>query len=348
MLHEKSIIYTWGIAMSISGDTLLRQWQTLRFIPRFPRRISGRDLAERLTGQGFSVTKRTVERDLQSLSASFPLIVDTRSIPYGWSWEKGAAAIDVPGMSAAEAMTFAMLRQFLHPLMPPSILDQLAPYFGMAEQRLEAFGEGAPSSSWGKKIAVVPPTQSLLPPKLAAGVQVHIQEALFRDRQVRIRYRKRGETTGIEYIAHPLGLIQRGSVFYLVCTLFEYPETKLLVLHRMRQVDVLDEKCTRPKGFNLTKYIQQGNLGFGPGTTLDLIARFRHEAGEHLFDTPLSVQQSLTKFPDGRLELRATVPDNLQLRWWLQGFADGVEVISPESLRIEISTRLRRAAETYQ
>ncbi len=334
--------------MSISGDTLLRQWQTLRLIPRYPRRLSAKDIVEKLRNQGFEVTKRTIERDLQSLSASFPLTVDTRSIPYGWSWEKGAAAIDVPGLSTSEAMTFAMTRQFLANLMPPSMLEQLAPYFGMAEQRLNALGQETPSSAWSKKIAVVPPIQPLLAPKLAEGVQAKIQDALFQDRQVKLRYRKRGDTSDVEYIAHPLGLIQRGSVLYLVCTLFDYPGSKLLVVHRMRNVDILEEKIRRPKGFKLADFISSGGMGFEAAAMIDLVARFEHAAGEHLYDTPISAQQELNELPDGRLELKATVPNSLQLRWWLQGFADGVEVMAPESLRASIAENLDRAAARYK
>ncbi|OGQ52434.1 MAG: hypothetical protein A3J24_13235 [Deltaproteobacteria bacterium RIFCSPLOWO2_02_FULL_53_8] len=39
----------------------------------------------------FEVSKRTVERDLISLSEIFPLISNERSRPYGWSWSKDAS-----------------------------------------------------------------------------------------------------------------------------------------------------------------------------------------------------------------------------------------------------------------
>jgi predicted DNA-binding transcriptional regulator YafY len=302
---------------------------------------------DHLECQNFTVTKRTIERDLQSLSATFPITVDTRSSPYGWSWEKGAAAIDVPGLSSAEAMTFAMTRQFLETLMPPSMLEQLAPYFGMAEQRLEALGDDAPTSAWGKKIAVIPPTQALLPPKIVDGVQAAIQEAVYLDRQVKIQYRKRGEKSNVEYVVHPLGLIQRGGVLYLVCTFFDYPGEKLLVVHRMRSVAILEEKTKRPKGFKVSDFINRGGMGFGTAELIELVARFTHEAGEHLHDTPLSISQTLTDLPDGRIELRAQVHNTLQLRWWLQGFADGVEVMAPADLRAIVSENMQRAAARY-
>lgn len=333
--------------MSITIDTLQRQWLTLRLIPRFPRKITGTELTKRLGSAGFSVTKRTVERDLQSLSAIFPLISDARSKPYGWSWERGAAALDVPALSPPEAASFLMLRKFLERLTPASVLDQLAPYFGMAEQCLDAQAGKSPLRDWLKKIAIVPANLELLPANVSEPILATVQEALLGNQQLQLRYRKRGERSDVEYIAHPLGLVQRGGVFYLVATLFDYDDTRLLVLHRIRQAEMLPEPARRQKGFDLTRYVAAGNLGFGAEAPLDLVLRFTHEAGEHLWDTPLTANQQITPLPDGRLEVKASVADSLQLRWWLLGFADGVEVVSPPALREELHRRLRSALALY-
>ena len=90
-------------------DTLLRQWQMLRLIPRHPQRISARDLYEKLKSEQFDVTKRTVERDLLWLSGMFPLVADERNRPYGWSWKKNAPLFSLPGLSHTEALTLAMV-----------------------------------------------------------------------------------------------------------------------------------------------------------------------------------------------------------------------------------------------
>ena len=75
----------------------------LRLIPRYPRKITAREISEMLGGHDFDVSKRTIERDLQSLSEVFPLVCDDRDKPFGWSWNKGAASFDLPGMSNTEA-----------------------------------------------------------------------------------------------------------------------------------------------------------------------------------------------------------------------------------------------------
>lgn len=63
----------------------------LRYIPKHPYQITAKELTEKLRKYHlFRVSKRTVERDLLSLSSAFALIANDKSRPYGWSWSKEA------------------------------------------------------------------------------------------------------------------------------------------------------------------------------------------------------------------------------------------------------------------
>ena len=334
--------------MTITQDTLLRQWEMLRQIPRYPKKVTARTLLERLETSGYVTTKRTIERDLQALSRHFPLALDNRSAPFGWSWQKDAAAIDVPALSSSEALSFMMVRRFLEPLMPASVLSQLAPYFSMAERCLSSQGGKVPTGSWLKKIAVVPAGQPLLPAPVTAEAQSILHEALLHNRQVRLSYQKRGDQNAVECVAHPLGLVQRGGVLYLIATLFDYDDARLLALHRVRSAELLAADARHPDGFDLDAFIAAGNLGFGQEQTINLVLRFSRSAGEHLWDTPLASNQKISEISEGRIEVHATVIDTPQLRWWLLGFAEGVEVIEPPSLRQDVAARLHSANRLYR
>lgn len=68
-------------------DAALRLCVTMTMLPRAPEKISARSLAKRLAEAGYSVTVRTVERDLHRLRSAFPaLSLDDRHKPFGWSW----------------------------------------------------------------------------------------------------------------------------------------------------------------------------------------------------------------------------------------------------------------------
>ena len=326
-----------------SPDTLMRQWQLLRLIPRHPQLVTASDLRRRLEVEGYVVTKRTVERDLQALSVIFPLMLDERSRPYGWSWHQDAPAFDLPGLSNSEALTLLLAREHLSDLLPAATLAQLRSHFRMAEIKLASHG----GADWMDKVRVIPAAQPLLAPRIEASIQATINDALLLGRQVRVAYRKRDAETDESYPIHPLGLVQRGQVLYLVCTIKNYPQLRLLALHRIQAAATLEQALTVPADFSLDGYIRSGAFGWLPGESIHLEAAFTEEVAAHLEETPLAEDQILSALPDGRVKVSATVRETLQLRWWLQGFGDAVEVLSPTALRQQQAETARRLANRY-
>lgn len=332
--------------MPSDRETLQRQWKMLRLIPRHPAKITAKLLTEKLEAENFAVTKRTVERDLQTLSENFPLLADERDKPYGWSWQPNAKSFDVPGMSNAEALTFRMVELHLKPLMPASTLALLNPYFGTAQHRLDQAGDN-PAHAWLDKVRVAQPTQTLHAPVVVPAAQEKVYEALLHERQLQIAYQKRGEADLVDYRVHLLGIVPRGQVIYLVCTLFDFQDVRLLALHRVRSAEMLEAPTRVPEGFSLDTYLASGAMGFGGNETIILEVVFRDNAGDHLHETPLSPEQVLSPLPDGSLKLKANVVHTEQLRWWLLGFGDKVEVIKPKALRQELARIAAALHATY-
>lgn len=321
--------------MQSQNDTLLRQLATLRYIPQHPRQITARELTERVEAEGFEVSKRTVERDLLSLSETFPLLSNERSRPYGWSWSKDAEAFALPGMSPLQALTLELAHDHLATLLPASLLETLAPYFKCADGVLSS-GDGVKKlASWRKKVAIVPPNQPLIPPNYPEEIIEAVHSALLSEHKLEISYtsREQGETK--TYPVHPLGIVQRGAITYLVATLYDYTDIRLLAVHRIRSAQVLDQPAKTSKNFDLAKYIRQGAFGFEESGEIKLVVRFTIPAVEHLRETALSVDQQIEPDQPDWVRLQATVPDTAQLRWWLLGFGDQVEVLEPASLREE-------------
>ena len=332
--------------MAGERETILRQWEMLRRIPRYPVKTTTAELHASLVKAGYQVTKRTVERDLERLTVPFPLLADERSKPFGWSWRADAPGLTIPGLTLSQALTFQLVEQHLRPLLPPAVLAELQPAFALAAARL---AEAGPTRrSWVDKVRVVSPTQTLRVPPIAPEVQRTLYEALLTDHQVQIRYLKPGEKSPITYEAvHPLGLVQRGAVLYLVCTFFGYTDPFLLVVHRMKTVTALEAPAIRPPGFDLDAYIASGRMGFGDGRIIRLEMLLHADAARHLTETPLSEDQRLTATPDGRVRVNATVPETEQLRWWILGFGEKAEVIKPIRLRKVMAETSQALAARY-
>lgn len=332
----------------LNPDTLRRQWTMLRQIPRHPHTVTARDLHERLLAEGFDVGKRTIERDLQELSAQFPLVLNDDKRPYGWSWLKDAPLFSLPGLSNAEALTLAMVEQHLNSLLPRSTLQQLQPYFAAAKQTLDNTSQTARQHSWLSKVRTVPPAQPLLPPAVKSAVQEVVYAALLADRQLDIKYSKRGQDKASSYRIHPLAVVQRGHLTYLCCRFGDYEDLRTLAIHRIQSATLLAEAAIVPKGFAIDEVIAAGKFGFRDGEMITLKAIFYNGAGDHLFETPLTHEQQLSEQTDGSLKLIAHVPNTLQLGWWILGFGDNVEVLHPVSLRRQMSQTITNMQVRYQ
>lgn len=326
----------------------MRQWQMLRMIPRHPQTITASALKQKLADEQFKVSKRTVERDLQSLSAVFPLCLNEQGKPFGWSWQADAGNFNIPGLSHSEALTLVMVEQHLATLLPSATLSQLQPYFKAAKQHLNQIPQHERLRSWLNKVRTVPPSQPLLPSPVNAEVQQAVYGALLAEQQIDILYRKRGASESSAYRLHPLAVVQRGPVSYLCCRVNYDATLRKFALHRIQSVTVLDEAAETPATFSIDEVIASGEFGFGRGLQIQLEAIFYHGTGEHLFETALSADQVLTDLGAGKIQLNATVADTQQLAWWLLGFGDGVEVLQPVVLRQKLVEEIGKMSQRYR
>lgn len=327
-----------------SGRTVTRQWLMLQAVPRFPGKTTTAELEARLRDEGFEVNRRTIERDLHTLSARFPLILDDRSKPYGWSWAQGATFEFMPRMTNAQAVALLLARTHLQNLLPLRLGKELAPIFDAAAQALANSGWG----HWQSRTATVPIGLALLPPKLKADVLANVQSALARRRCLSVRYRTKGSRQAMEYIVHPLGQLLRGPVQYLVCTLFDHEDVVQLALHRMVSAVEIGEVAKEPADFDFQRYAKTEARQYGSTGPIRLVAQFHPGAAEHLLETPLSSDQRILELDNGWLVVSATVQDDELLLWWLRGFGSLVEVVSPLSLRTQIKSEIKAMGALYE
>ena len=80
----------------------------------------------------------------------------------------------------------------------------------------------------------------------------------------------------------------------------------------------------RPKGFDLKQFDDDGRFGFGEGERVRLSFHIDADAGAHLRETPLSVDQRVDDLGNGQLKITATVVDSAMLEWWLRGFGEAI------------------------
>jgi len=326
-------------------DTLYRQWAMLKRIPRDPQRITVAELDNYLREEGYIIDRRSIQRDLDKLSTLFPLNCEVEGRTYYWFWLPQADALEIPGMSTSAALVMRLSEDFLSPLIPRSLLTHLKPYY----QRAGKILQGTPMALWSSKVKIIHRGPILQPPAIDEGVLDVLYEALLNDQCFEVEYDSRQADQPKSFEVHPLGLVIKHSVMYLVATLWDYDDIRQLAVHRIHKPNLLDKAAHRSANFDLDSYIHQ-EQGFSypyDSKHITLQLRFNEEAAFHLTETPLSEDQVLTQKKDGSVILKATVLDTEELRWWILGFGQYVEVLKPKALRSDIANMLSSAANLY-
>ncbi len=331
------------------SDTLVRHWHMLRLLPRAPRKIPTAEIETSLAERGLTVSRRSIQRDLQKLSGFFPIVCDERHKPYGWSWMRDTDPFDLPGMDLHTALAYRLASEHLAGLLPMATQVHLAPHFREAIQLIESL-EATGLGRWAERVRVIHRHQPLRPPEIDAELLETVQVAVLEGRRLAVQYRRRGETAVRDYEVNPLALVFRESVPYLLCTFWRYTDVMQLVLHRIVRAELLEAPQTPVPGFDLDAFIAGGGFGFPVHPVpLALVLRVQADAGAMLHETPLSDDQRVEVEPEPPhwLRITATTPDTRQLRIWLRGFGPLAEVLEPAGLRNELRAEAMALATLY-
>lgn len=318
--------------------------------------LTTRLIYERLQGTAEEMDERSVQRTLALLGeAGYLEAVNPAAKPLQWRWPKGRKFMTLPRMADQEILAFRLLERFLEPLLPPDSYDALRPYFKIARRELDRMPGWASVRNWETRVRIVPPAQPLLPPEPPPALSTEtarqewerqqertraaLLEALFENRQCAVEYQQLWRDEPARWTLHPLVYLQRGPAFYLLCTIAEYADVRQLAVHRMLSAQVLDQKASKPTGFDVDREVERCQGMGGSGEPLRLVARFWKRAGLHLLETRLAADQVVGDEDDDHFRLTATVNDTAQLRWWLLSFGSRVEVLKPTELREEMANQ---------
>lgn len=331
-------------------DTLSRLLELLKAIPHH-RWATPRELQDQLAGLGFEVDLRSVQRDLKELQNSFPLEHNDKGRPHGWRWSAEAAG-GIASMGAAEALMLVLVQRHLQGALPASMLEGFEPLFARARQRLDRLGPRAGATRWPDKVAAVPPGLRTIPPVTDTAVQKALADALLADRQIDAVYAAAGRGRAKSYRLHPVGLVLRGPVTYLAATTGGDGSPLLFAAHRFKRVDMRPELVSLPAGLDMNAALAAGRDQFRSRSQgadeFVMVLSCDQGLASLLEEAPLGSDQVLEPIANRTQRLRVTVRDSWELRWWLMGRADQIEVLAPAWLRHDISEALRKASAKYQ
>lgn len=311
-------------------ETLFRYLTMLQLIPRSPGRVSTPVLLEKLHERGFRIDTRSLQRDLRDkLALHFPLVCDDSSKPYRWYFDRDFHC-NLPALDVPSALTLVLAEEYLKGVLPPVVIDQLAPQFRDARRLLDDL-ESNGLSQWAKRVRAIPNGKVLIPAPFKEITWQVLAQALMENRALDVTYLSRSTEQEKQFTLHPQGLVSRHSVTYLLATVNEYEDIRQFALHRIKEATTSGNSWRKSATFDLDGYIDNGAFGYMDGNEdTTLVANVAPQLAWLLTETPLSSHQTLTPLESSEWQrLEAVVPNDQQTLWWLKGLGANVEVLEP-------------------
>jgi predicted DNA-binding transcriptional regulator YafY len=198
--------------------------------------VTARELAERL-----EVSQRTIYRDLEALSSAGAPVYAERGSGGGWRMLDGSGP-ELPGLDDAQIRALLL---------------------GGRRDLQEDLGlRGAAELAWARLEEAIGPRDQTADELLlvdspswrgrrddVAALPV-VQRAVFHGRRMQMLYGRDGEPVG--RLVDPLGLVVKGSNWYLVAAVDGQPRTYRV--SRVLEATLLPERVTRPEGFRLREW----------------------------------------------------------------------------------------------
>jgi predicted DNA-binding transcriptional regulator YafY len=281
----------------------------------------GQVTAEEL-GRELEVSTRTARRDLEGLALAGIPVYSQPGRGGGWTL-LGGSRTDLSGLTAAEARTLFLVAG--PSAATPEVKTALRKLVQALPETFRSDAEAAASA------VVLDPAGWDQGPVRAPDHLEELQQAVIEGVQVRLGYRRRdGEVS--ERVVHPLGLVVKSQVWYLVARTEAGQRT--FRVSRVRAVTRTGEAVVRPEGFDLaaawrdiviTLDTQRAPASAHLRADDETVDILRYMFGRRALTGPVGA--------DGRVEVEIRGQSEEMVARQLAGLGDRVEVLAPEAVR---------------
>lgn len=297
-------------------------------------RVTAAELADEL-----EVSVKTARRDLEALAIAGIPVYSQPGRNGGWQLI-GGARTDLSGLTETEARTLFMVAGPASTATPEAKaalrkLVQALPETFRADAEAAANSMVLDPASWGSEVAYAPAFLDELRRAVVTGVQVRLG---YSDRA-------RAETTRV---VHPLGLVDKGSTWYLVANTDNGLRT--FRVNRVRSVELTGDRVERPPAFDLAE-VWRGIVDTveAKRATVQAVVRVprRGLAGIRASFGPTTKVLADVPGEDDRVDVVVGAPSPWVIAQNLAGWGSVVEVLDPPEVRDALGAIGRALVERY-
>ncbi len=285
-------------------------------------RMTARELAQRL-----EVSERTIHRDMEALSTAGIPVTAERGTGGGWNLLEDYRT-NLTGLTEAEIQALFLTGPArlladlgLHKASEAALIKLFATLPAMNRHNAEYIRQRihVDVAGWHSPEEAVPSLPTL-------------QEALWQERKLHFAYRRSDAT--VERLVDPLGLVAKGSIWYLVAAV--EGEVRSYRVSRIREARVSDQPCVRPPDFDLAAYWTQSSADFKESLPrYAATVRITQTALPRLHAAGRFIQAEQTDLPDadGWIKLHLLFGIKEEACGYILSFGPQMEVLEPLELR---------------
>jgi predicted DNA-binding transcriptional regulator YafY len=302
------------------------------------RQMTARDLARRL-----EVSERTIHRDMEALCNAGIPVVSERGVGGGWGLMERYRT-DLTGLNREEIQALFLAK-------PSRLLNDL----GLARasdaatiKLLAALPSNSRAAADDARQLIHIDTSGWSRPEESIACLSTIQEAIWQGRRMRIAYARGYDCDEVERVVDPLGMVAKGSVWYLVAGV--EGSIRSYRVSRLTAASLLDESCVRPAGFDLARHWEESMASFKeklPRYYATLLAKPDVVPRMYYAGRFARVEQVEAPLPDGRVKVKMRFQFEEEACEFVLGLGTDVEIVEPWSLRDVVLSQAREVVAFY-
>lgn len=176
-----------------------------------------------------------------------------------------------------------------------------------------------------------------------------ILESIAHRQSIRIRYDSLTEWKVIHTKLSPYQLLFSRRSWYVIGRSSLHRSVRTFNVGRIKTLVGLSEMYSVPRGFTLEKYLGNAwHLIPEKGADQKVAIRFQPLVAQNVAEVNWHRTQRIEWHKSGAIDFHATVSGLGEITWWVLGYGDQAEVLSPPELRRRVAQHARQLAERYK
>jgi predicted DNA-binding transcriptional regulator YafY len=172
-----------------------------------------------------------------------------------------------------------------------------------------------------------------------------LQSAAAQRKKVRVEYNSFYDGKVISCEVSPYHLLYNQRAWYIVGYSSIHKAIRTFKLNRIRSAEMLDVEFDGNDGFNLAEYLSCAWSMIPEGKIYNVRLRFTPKVAGNVAEVHWHKSQQVARGPDGSATIDFRVDGLGEITWWILGYGDQVEVLSPAALRKNVAQIAQRMVE---